>query len=154
MPGFGFSVVLKLLNRDSVNRDLFCASSHFSPCSRSRFFRQTKPYLALCIREPNPDAENGLFLSRFVEDDAGIPGVFQGGRNGISAKRTVFGVRVRFSYAYVCLRIVNLYSLNPSHFPFRFRDCSIADSRRVFLILNAFRCQFFLISMHLPPRCS
>ena len=43
--------------------------------------------------------ENGLFLSRFVEDDAGIPGVFQGGRNGISAKRTVFGVRRRFSYA-------------------------------------------------------
>ena len=36
---------------------------------------------------------------RFVEDDAGIPGVFQGGRNGISAKRAVFGVRRRFSYA-------------------------------------------------------
>ena len=44
--------------------------------------------------------ENGLFLSRFVEDDVGIPGVFQGGRNGISAKRTGFGVRCRFSYAY------------------------------------------------------
>ncbi len=43
--------------------------------------------------------ENGLFLLRFVEDDAGIPGVFQGGRNGISAKRAVFGVRRRFSYA-------------------------------------------------------
>ena len=47
--------------------------------------------------------ENGLFLLRFVEDDAGIPGVFQGGRNGISAKRTVFGVRVRLSYAYILL---------------------------------------------------
>ena len=45
--------------------------------------------------------ENGLFLSRFVEDDAGIPGVFQGGRNEILAKRTVFGVRRRLSYAYV-----------------------------------------------------
>ena len=32
--------------------------------------------------------ENGLFLLRFVEDDTGIPGVFQGGRNGISAKKS------------------------------------------------------------------
>ena len=43
--------------------------------------------------------ENGLFLLRFVEDDAGIPGVFQGGRNGISAKEPFSASGVRLSYA-------------------------------------------------------
>ena len=74
----------------------------FSPCGRrlgnmpdiTIFLSRQKSAFVKTAR-----TENGLFLSGFVEDDAEIPGVFQGGRNGISAKRTVFGVRCRFSYA-------------------------------------------------------
>ncbi len=74
----------------------------FSPCGRrlgnmpdiTIFLSRQKSAFVKTAR-----TENGLFLSRFVEDDAGIPGVFQGGRNRISAKRTAFGVRVQFSYA-------------------------------------------------------
>ena len=75
----------------------------FPPCGRRlgtipdiTLFLSRKNSVPLKLRKPKTDC----FCSGFVEDDAGIPGVFQGGRNEISAKRTVFGVRRRFSYAY------------------------------------------------------
>ena len=88
----------KKTERLTVLTDVFLpgtAADGSEICPILPFSCPDKNLLLLKLRAPKTD----YFCSRFVEDDAGIPDVFQGGRNKISAKRTVFGVRCLFSYA-------------------------------------------------------
>ena len=89
---------------DIFSPDTAADGLEICPILPSPSFLSRQKSVPLKLRAPKTD----YFCPRFVEDDAGIPGVFQGGRNGISAKRTAFGVRVRFSYAYSFLYRYNV----------------------------------------------
>ena len=79
---------------DIFSPDTAADGSEIFPILPSPSFLSRQKSVPLKLHAQKTD----YFCPRFVEDDAGIPGVFQGGRNTISAKRTVFGVRVQFSY--------------------------------------------------------
>ena len=94
------SVMHKRAEHLTVLTDIFSPDTaadglEICPILPSPSFLSRQKSVPLKLHAPKTD----YFCPRFVEDDAGIPGVFQGGRNTISAKRTVFGVRVQFSYA-------------------------------------------------------
>ena len=97
----GASRMHKRAERLTVLTDIFSPDTaadglEICPILPSPSFLSRQKSVPLKLRAPKTD----YFCPRFVENDAGIPGVFQGGRNRISAKRTAFGVRRRLSYAY------------------------------------------------------
>ena len=77
----------KKTERLTVLTDIFSPDTaadglEICPILPSPSFLSRQKSVPLKLRAPKTD----YFCPRFVEDDAGIPGVFQGGRNKISAK--------------------------------------------------------------------